>query len=114
MSPGDVVLDDIINNVKCKGIALVARDGSTLSSSLGDGVSIDTFSIMSATMMGAADTASREVGQRSMKRVTVKNEDGSVLIYPVGKRNLLVLVFDTEPDGVDEVVGPQMDMLASF
>ena len=114
MCPGEIVLEDILNNVNCKGIALVARDGSTLSSNLGDEVSIDTFAIMSATMLGAADTASKEIGQMKMKRVTVKNEDGGMVIYPAGRRNLLVLVFDTIPDGIDEIVGPQMEMLASL
>ena len=114
MVPGELVLEDIANDVKCRGIALVARDGSTLSSNLSDDVSIDTFAIMSATMLGAADTASKEIGQSSMKKVTVKNEDGDMVIYPAGRRNLLVLVFDTLPDGIDEKIYPQLDMLANF
>ena len=114
MSPGELVLEDISNRVKCNGIALIARDGSTLSSSLGEDVSIDTFAIMSATMLGAADTASREIGKSTIRKMVVKNEDGQIAIYPAGQRNLLVMVFDSMPDDLDDLVASQMEMLASI
>ena len=114
MCPGEMVLEDIHNTFNCKGIAFVARDGSTLASQLDQGVSMDTFAIMSATMLGAAATASREVGHTQLEKVVVNNSEGTVIVYPSGKRNLLVLVFDEVPVDLDARIGEHISNLEGF
>ena len=109
-----MVLEDIQNTIDCKGIAFVARDGSTLSTRLDQGVAMDTFAIMSATMLGAAATASREVGQTQLKKIVINNAEGTVIVYPSGKRNLLVLVFDKVPDDLDSLIGEHISNLEGF
>ncbi len=114
LAAGELVLEDITNKIDCRGVALVARDGSTLTHRFDDGVSVDTFSIMSATLMGAAMTAGKEVGRKDVNSVAIKSVDGPILVYPAGKRNLLVLVLDSVPDNIDDILREPLNDLTKL
>ncbi|MFQ6106267.1 MAG: roadblock/LC7 domain-containing protein [Thermoplasmata archaeon] len=86
--------------------ALVGKDGLVMSSDVPDEVSLETFGIMSATIVGASVTAATELGREEPSKVTVDTGDLRVLIYNAGKRSLLVVAVpsDKSTEEVDESV----------
>lgn len=72
--------------------AIVSRDGILLVSDIPDGVVAETFTIMCATMMGAASTAHSElrIGQPKIMRVT--SEKNEMLILSAGRKAIIVCV----------------------
>jgi predicted regulator of Ras-like GTPase activity (Roadblock/LC7/MglB family) len=81
--------------------AIVSRDGLLMSSSMHTSVRAETFAAMSATMLGAAETASSELKKGVPDRVIVETKDGNLIVTGAGSKALLVAL--TAPQAM---VGP--------
>lgn len=92
------VLRDLKSRVGGIATALVARNGVVLSADLPEGVFAETFSVMCATILGAATTASRELSRTDPQRVVFEGPDSTTLIVGAGETALLVVVVDRTAD----------------
>lgn len=87
-------LDGLLKNFNeacsCEGSAVVSRDGLLISSLLSSGVDAETFAAMSATMVGAAETALSELKKGSMESIMVESEKSKIIATGAGPAALLV------------------------
>lgn len=81
---------------KAEAVALINRDGGVIVTDLPRNVSQETFSIMCAAILGAAMTASTELGHAAPHRVVLHAVDTTVIIQEVGRRAMVVLVVPPE------------------
>ncbi len=91
-------LKDALGTLKSdivRGSALVDREGDMIYSDLPPGINQGTFSIMCATMMGAARTANSEMGDSPIQKLAFNSKDGTILLTDAGKKELLVVVADS-------------------
>jgi len=72
--------------------AIISRDGILIASDIPGGVIAETFTIMCATMMGAASTAHSElrIGQPKMMRVI--SEKHEMMLVSAGRKMIIVCV----------------------
>lgn len=96
------ILDEIKNVGGVEKVALISRTGMFIDGD--DFEESDTFSAMSAIILGAAETAS--VGMGLINRVVAHFEYGKKLIViPAGKKGVLVvLASDDVYEEVDEII----------
>jgi len=78
--------------------AIISRDGLVIASDMPEGVSGDTFAIMSATLLGAASTANSELRIGMPLSVVVESEDARILLVGAGRKALLVCVLPRKAD----------------
>ena len=87
----DVVVD--MDRVKgIEGSAIISRDGLVVVSHLPAKVDKELFSAMSATMLGAAETAMTELGRGIMNQVMVETRESKMLTLGSGPETLLVVL----------------------
>jgi uncharacterized protein len=79
------------------GTAVASRDGLIVREDTG-GVNPDNLAALSATWLALAQRLSNEVGQGSLREATTKSSGGSVTIYAVAARAVLVVIGD---EGLD-------------
>ena len=89
------ILNDINNIGGVEGSAVASRDGLLICSTLKKSHA-ETFAAMSATMMGAAETATTELGKGIPDRVIVESKNGKIIGTGAGSRALLIVM--TEPN----------------
>lgn len=94
----DNVLETLRRETEAVASAFVSRDGLVVAADLPDKVSAETFSIMCAAIMGAAMTATTEMGRTAPDRILMESKDVQILIYAAGRRSMLVVVL---PPGAD-------------
>jgi hypothetical protein len=78
--------------------AVISRDGLVIAADLPEGVSMETFAIMCATLLGAASTANSELKVGTPKHVVVESEDAKVVVVGAGRRALIVAVVGRKAD----------------
>ncbi|OGD47998.1 MAG: hypothetical protein A3K76_02710 [Euryarchaeota archaeon RBG_13_57_23] len=78
--------------------AVVSRDGLVIAADLPDGVSMETFGIMCATLLGAASTAHSELRVGTPQRVIVESEDTKMVLIGAGRKALIVAVISRRGD----------------
>lgn len=78
--------------------AIISRDGLVIAADMPDGISVDTFAIMSATLLGAASTANSELRVGMPTSVVVESEDARLLIVGAGRKALVVAVLPKKAD----------------
>ena len=74
----------------------ITRDGMPKYIELPEGAYPETFSIMCATVLGAAGTAATELGQRNPEYVIVETGEIKIFIVSGGMKGLLVAAIRTE------------------
>lgn len=93
-------LEEILNGLKNTGgveaSAVASRDGLLLHSTISGKYHAETFAAMSATMLGAAETATTELGKGIPERIIVESNDWKIITTGAGPRALLIVM--TEPD----------------
>jgi len=72
--------------------AVLSRDGLMIAADIPDDIMADTFTIMCATMMGAASTAHSELKMGQPKTMRVLSEKFEMIIVGAGKRAIVVSV----------------------
>ena len=72
--------------------AIVSRDGIMISSDIPEGVIAETFTIMCATMMGAASTAHSELKIGQPKAMRILSEKHEMFLVSAGRKAIIVCV----------------------
>lgn len=80
--------------------AIISRDGLVIAADLPEGVSMDTFSIMCATLIGAASTANSELRVGTPECVLVESEDSKMCVVGAGRKALVVAVIPARGDAM--------------
>lgn len=78
--------------------AIISRDGLVIAADLPEAVSMDTFSIMCATLIGAASTANSELRAGTPECVLVESEDAKMCVVGAGRKALVVAVIPARGD----------------
>ncbi|MDI6888231.1 MAG: roadblock/LC7 domain-containing protein [Methanocellales archaeon] len=90
------VLTDLGRTGDIEASAIVSRDGLLMASDIPKSVHADTFAAMSATMLGAAETAILELKKGIPDRVIVESRKGKVITIGAGPKALLVVMTPPE------------------
>jgi predicted regulator of Ras-like GTPase activity (Roadblock/LC7/MglB family) len=80
--------------------AVISRDGLVIAADVPEGVSMETFSIMCATLLGAASTANSELKVGTPLHVLVESEDAKMVVVGAGRKALIVAVVGKKGDAV--------------
>jgi len=91
------LLEDLVAAGVSLGAAVVSRDGITVKAVGKLELGRETFSAMTATIMGAAEIAVREVDAGRLRSLVTVNERSKIII--VGATTDLLLVGCLPPDG---------------
>lgn len=78
--------------------AVISRDGLVIAADVPEGVSIETFAIMCATLLGAASTAHSELRVSTPVHVLVESEDAKMVVVGAGRKALIVAVVGKKGD----------------
>ncbi len=94
------MMEKILNYInKIGGVeasAIASRDGLLICSTLRDQHHAETLVAMSATMIGAAETAANELGKGLPDRIIVESRHGKLIGTGAGPKALLLVM--TRPD----------------
>lgn len=90
------ILNDIHQIGGVEASAVASRDGLLMYSTLPKKQHAETFVAMAATMLGAAETTSTELGKGVPERVVVESKDGKLIVTGAGPKALLITM--TEHD----------------
>ena len=90
------VLTDLKKIGGVEDSAAASRDGLLMKPIMPMGQHPEIVAAMSATMLGAAETATTELGKGIPKRVIVESEHGKLIATGVGPKALLIVL--TTPD----------------
>ena|SRR3990170_1046120 len=90
------VLENINNIGGVEASAVASRDGLLICSTISKKQPAETFVAMSATMMGAAETATTELGKGVPERIIVESKTGRIIGTGAGPKALLLVM--TKPD----------------
>jgi predicted regulator of Ras-like GTPase activity (Roadblock/LC7/MglB family) len=85
----DKVLSDLINTGEIESSVIASRDGLLIASHMPHGDE-EVFAAMSATMLGAAETASTELERGVPDRLIVESNDGKLVAVGAGPKALVV------------------------
>ncbi|HEY9206842.1 MAG TPA: roadblock/LC7 domain-containing protein [Candidatus Methanoperedens sp.] len=92
----DEILKDLNNIGGVEASAIASRDGLLISSNMSQKQHAETFCAMSATMVGAAETAATELGKGIPDRILVESKHGKIVATGAGSKALLIAM--TKPD----------------
>ena len=98
----DAALSEIREMQGVKGVMLASTSGSHIAGEPPSSAHLETFTTMSAILLGAAQTATKEL-RDSLKYVDVKLESSRLLVLPAGEDMLLVIEAEDGSD-IDEIV----------
>jgi len=90
------VLTDLRRTGDIEASAIVSRDGLLMASDIPESVQAETFAAMSATMLGAAETAIAELKKGIPDRVIIESKKGKVITTGTGPKALLVVITPPE------------------
>ena len=100
MNPTINVLKRLLTNLKSLGTieasAIVSRDGILICSDMPEGVVAETFAAMSATMLGAAETATIELKKGLPGKVIVESKNSKLICMGAGPKALLIVMAEPE------------------
>lgn len=86
-----------INNIGgVEASAVASRDGLLICSTIPKKQHAETFVAMSATMIGAAETATTELGKGIPDRIIVESKNGKIIGTGAGSKALLLVM--AQPD----------------
>jgi len=86
------VLQDLDRMSNIEGSAIVSRDGLVIVSHLPTRVVRESFSAMSATMLGAGETAMMELARDPPERVMVETKTTRMVVIGASPETLLVVL----------------------
>ncbi len=84
-------LKQVVQIGDVEGAALITRDGFEIETQLPPSINSETFCALSATMMGAAQTASVELNTGQPHMVIVETDRSNILCFGAGHSALLVI-----------------------
>ncbi len=86
------VLADLGKIGDVEASAVATRDGLLMTADMHNRGDPETFAAMSATMLGAAETAATELNKGVPNRVIVESDDGKLICMGAGPKALLVVM----------------------
>ncbi len=86
------VLKDLRSVGDIEASAIVSRDGLLIAADIPQNINAEAFAAMTATMLGAAETASSELGKGVPDRVIVESNAGKIVATGAGSKALLVVM----------------------
>ncbi len=90
------LLNDLKNTGGIEASAIASRDGLIICANVPQKKHAETFCAMSATMLGAAETATSELGKGIPDRLIVESKHGKIIVTGAGPKALLIVM--TKPD----------------
>ena len=102
MKPIDEELAKIRKMDGVKGVLIASTSGGYVAGEPPNPAHLETFTTMSAILLGAAQTATKELKDR-LRHVEVHLEASRLVIVPAGERALLVIELDHRAN-TDEVI----------
>ncbi len=92
-------VDDLLKGLKNVGgvmaCAAASRDGLLIRAIMQKEQFVESLAAMSATMLGAAETATTHVEMGIPTRVIVESENGKLIVVGAGPKALLILLANT-------------------
>ncbi len=88
----DKLLWDLKNVGGVMACAAVSRDGLLIRSLMQNEKYVESLAAMSATMLGAAETATTHVEMGIPSRVIVESDNGKLIVTGAGPKALLILL----------------------
>jgi predicted regulator of Ras-like GTPase activity (Roadblock/LC7/MglB family) len=88
------ILQELIKNTGIEGASLVSADGLPISSVLKPGIEEDRLAAMSAAILSLGERVSEELGKGSLEQITIKGQDGYVIMTGVGTDEVMVVLAD--------------------
>ena len=88
------LLQSLRKNSGVSGSALISRDGVVIASDCPEDVANESFAIMCATVMGAANTINTELKMSELENIIIYSNDGKIVLKGAGRKNLLVVIID--------------------
>jgi uncharacterized protein len=105
------MLEKILKDIKVTGgieaSAVVSRDGLLIASDIPQNVHAETFAAMTATMLGAAETAVEELNKGVVDRIIIEGKDVKIIGTGTGQKAILIVM--TEPNTRLGLVLVEMD-----
>ena len=90
------MLEKILKDLRTVGdvdaSAIVSRDGLLIAADIPQNVNAEAFAAMTAAMLGAAETATSELGKGVPDRVIVEGKEGKIIATGAGSKALLVVM----------------------
>ena len=86
------ILKEINNIGGVETSAIASRDGLLICSTITKKQQVETFVAMSATMIGAAETATMELGKGIPDRIIVESKRGRIIGTGAGPKALLLVM----------------------
>jgi len=94
------LLEEALKNLKSTGgieaTAVISRDGLVMKAKMPSKQKPETLAAMSATMLGAAETATIELGKGIPHRVIAETENGKLIAMGAGPKAVLVIITDSD------------------
>ena len=106
----EIVLSELKQVGGVEASAAASRDGLLIKAIMPSGQHAETFAAMSATMLGAAETATTELGKGIPERVIVESDHGKLIATGAGPKALLVVL--TTPEAGLGLILLEMDKAA--
>jgi len=78
--------------------AVISRDGLVIAADMPEGVSMETFAIMCATLLGAASTANSELRVGTPHHVIVESDEAKMVVVGAGRKALIVAIIGKKAD----------------
>ena len=86
-------LKDLKRTGDIEASAIVSRDGLLMASDFAQrSYGAETFAAMSATMLGAAETATAELRKGAPDRIIVESKESKIIVAGTGAKALLVVM----------------------
>ncbi|MEM0160721.1 MAG: roadblock/LC7 domain-containing protein [Thermoplasmata archaeon] len=95
-------LENLKKELHLTGVAIIRRDGTMEDSVLSEQLNKDTFSIMCATIYGAAITANNELKYKNLKKIIIDTESGFLMLLPYKDRHFLISIMP-QNSNLDEI-----------
>ncbi len=92
----DKILADLKKSGGVEACAAASRDGLLIRAILQKEQFAESIAAMSATMLGAAETATIELGKGVPHRVIVESEQGRLIAVGAGPKALLIVIVNSD------------------
>ena len=93
-------LDDVLTGLmqvgQLKACVVVSKEGLLINSRTPPDVDARIFSALCSTIMGAAEAASGQITTGTVAQLSVKTENGTIVLIPAGSKAILTVL--TEPE----------------
>ncbi len=84
------ILEELEETFEIKASAIVTRSGLPICADIPQDINAETFAAMAATILGAAETATSEIGAELPERIIVETGEYRIITEGAGEKAFLV------------------------